>query len=184
MSVLPPGYVLRGDGTAYRPTPDGGTVRTAPSTRELLARGLAQHEPQPAARDLPVAVEFEVPGRCQAWQRVGRGANGGAYVPDQTREFKARVRGSAGIAMRGLEPFAGPVRLSLTFYLARGGNTSPGLTLPVHQSCGDLSNFLKAVEDACNRVVWIDDRQVAELRAGKLFCAPEAERVSVRVEGL
>ena len=57
-----------------------------------------------------------------------------------------------GQAMKGQEPVTGPVALSVLFSY-RG------------RSPGDLSNLLKAIEDAGNRILWLDDRQIRRVEA-------------------
>ena len=57
-----------------------------------------------------------------------------------------------GQAMKGQEPVTGPVALSVLFSY-RG------------RSPGDLSNLLKAIEDAANRILWVDDRQIRRVEA-------------------
>lgn len=90
----------------------------------------------------------------------------GHYTPEKTRTWEGVARTLAMEAMRGRQPFAGPVRLALhiTFAvpdswpawkraMALNGEIEPTIK-------PDKDNIEKAVKDACNAVVWHDDCQV------------------------
>lgn len=83
-------------------------------------------------------------------------SEGHAVTPRATRAWETLVERHAWLAMRaaGLSAFEGPVSLVLTFGLAAWR--------------GDLDNYVKAVCDALNGVVYKDDRQVVQLTACKL----------------
>jgi Holliday junction resolvase RusA-like endonuclease len=91
-------------------------------------------------------------GRPVVTFRHGRsGAH--TFTPDKNREFyeefRWRVR-EAGIR----RPFDGPLRLNLRFWRRCRQNAR-----------GDLSNFIKTIEDAGNGFLWVDDVQIAEIHA-------------------
>jgi Holliday junction resolvase RusA-like endonuclease len=73
----------------------------------------------------------------------------------------------------GALPELGPVSLRLDFVLAPATR-------------GDLSNFLKGVEDALTGIAYVDDRQVVELRARRASTGggafSEGSGVLIRVE--
>ena len=47
---------------------------------------------------------------------------------------------------------------------------------------GDLDNFEKSILDACNKFVWLDDRQVIRRGEGGMYaCAKGQERAEVRI---
>lgn len=59
-----------------------------------------------------------------------------------------------------------------------------GVAIRVYKSRdqGDLDNFEKSVMDACNRVLWHDDKQVIRRGDGGMYeCAKGQERTEVRV---
>ena len=88
------------------------------------------------------------------------------YDPQSTRVFKRIVTKLASAEMAGHEPITGPLKVAFTFYrpvqqslLKREfDKRAVGDELPVVKP--DLSNYLKATEDALNGVVWVDDRAI------------------------
>lgn len=65
----------------------------------------------------------------------------------------------------------GPVKLSVRVYLVQGRR-------------GDLSNYLKAVEDALNGIAWRDDRQVERYGESgfERAVSRQEERVEIDIE--
>jgi Holliday junction resolvase RusA-like endonuclease len=55
-------------------------------------------------------------------------------------------------------------------------------TSKLTQPRGDLDNYIKALWDSCNGVVWGDDRQIIEVHATKEF--GESGYIVMRVEAL
>lgn len=88
------------------------------------------------------------------------------YDPQSTRQFKRIVTKLASSEMGKTEPITGPIKVSLTFYRpvqqsltkSEFDRRAVGDELPVVKP--DLSNYLKATEDALNGVVWEDDRTI------------------------
>ena len=121
-------------------------------------------------------IEFEIPGPAVGKERAlsvfKPGRKTRRITPDRTRAYEARVKEAAWLAMQeaGLSasPFRGPVSLEVLTIL-----DSPRLFVRVKPirnpsvvaGIPDLSNVVKAVEDAMNGVVYLDDRQVASLSA-------------------
>lgn len=88
------------------------------------------------------------------------------YDPKNTRDFKRIVATLASDEMGKTEPITGPLKVSFTFYRPVQQSLSKtefdkratGDELPVVKP--DVSNYLKATEDALNGVVWVDDRAI------------------------
>ena len=118
--------------------------------------------------------------------RVLRGKFAQFYKPPMSRAYEASLRRIAVEVMDGRPPLEGALSLSLRFRMGVPKSMSKGHRPrllageePFFGRC-DLSNMVKAVEDAMNKVVFVDDRQITRLFATKV--AHERPGVDVRVE--
>jgi len=126
-------------------------------------------------------LRFTVPGRPRPKERPRLGGRSAAtgrvvfYTPRATREWERAVAAYALAARQAWAdgkaswPLDRAYGISVAVYCAR-------------RPWPDGSNVLKAVEDACNKILYADDRQV--LRASCAMRAapgPDAERVEVVV---
>lgn len=130
------------------------------------------------AFDASEVRELFVLGRPVPWKasRVGRGRDGKVHVKkDPTLvAWQTLVNLQARLACRGQGAFTGPVALYLGFHLEAEEGATPGdvVTRPIlfderlgrwhkgGKSIADLTNLGKAVEDALQGVVYVDDTQV------------------------
>lgn len=123
---------------------------------------------------------------------VGKGRprftrTGHAYTPPRTREFEKAVGALARVAWGAHPPLCGYVRLEVTQVEKRPKRPSPPLPSGrVWCNKGgqhpDLSNVVKAIEDALQGVAFLDDCIVVELSASKVYAARgEGPCVEVRV---
>lgn len=94
------------------------------------------------------------------------GLFGKTYTPERTKVFEKTLKTLAGLKLpRGFKPLDCPIILEIIFYFRRPkGNKSVE-----HTQVPDLDNLVKAVKDALNNVVWVDDCQVVSLNAHKMF---------------
>jgi Holliday junction resolvase RusA-like endonuclease len=125
---------------------------------------------------LIATLSFCVNGPPVAWQRVTpvrlKTGKFRSLVPERTRDYEKRVAGFAQVARMRLRvrwPQAARwYQLSCSFYR--------------EADRGDLSNFIKAIEDGLNGVVWPDDRLVKSY--GKMWMGvdPKNPRAEVTVE--
>ena len=141
-------------------------------------------------------VRFDVPGEplAKGRGRVGMNrATGRAVVftDAKTRKGEAAIRLFASEAMGTRRPFDGPLVLEVIAYRAKGlpkpGKRGPGqklldmlahLIVPVSRPDGD--NYLKAVCDGCNGILWADDAQVVDKTVRKRYSDRPRIAISVR----
>jgi Holliday junction resolvase RusA-like endonuclease len=134
------------------------------------------------------AVAFIVPFAPVAWQRAGvTWTNQGPkhFTKPETRDWKKTVAVYARSAMRGAAPLTGPLKIELAFQVpippswpnwkreaAERGEIAPTVK-------PDLDNFEKAVKDAMNGIVWVDDAQVVRCEKAKDFSARPGVAVTI-----
>ena len=116
-----------------------------------------------------------------------RVANGHAYTPQKTREYEEAMR-LAYVASVKSAPHERGVPLKLTLYCEypipksdskkKHGEKANGTIKPTIKP--DLSNVLKAVEDALNGVAYFDDSQITKIVAIKRY--GDSPRVETRIE--
>jgi Holliday junction resolvase RusA-like endonuclease len=128
-------------------------------------------------------IEFTLPLAPQAWERVTRGQFGQAYVPPDTRRFERLVGHLARRYRHAGGLLDGPLRLTARFYVQRPKR--PKYTEPATRP--DLDNYMKALKDGLNEVVWTDDSRVCRYGhdTGKYFADPGTlPRIEIKVEEL
>jgi Holliday junction resolvase RusA-like endonuclease len=97
------------------------------------------------------------------------------YTPQKTRAYESHARMAAQLAMDGKPPLEGPVRVEIVAELPvpqswsgrRAAEAITGAIAPTSRP--DADNYAKAILDALNGIVLVDDAQVVELRAVKKF---------------
>lgn len=125
-----------------------------------------------------------IPGAPVAKARA-RVTKRGAYTPRKTEAAEAAIAWEARRWWGGA-PTQHAVRLDLTFYMpipASWPKARQRAARDAHHTVRpDTDNLAKTIKDALNGVVWIDDSQVAELRAVKRYAGADGEpRTIVRV---
>jgi Holliday junction resolvase RusA-like endonuclease len=108
-------------------------------------------------------------GRARATKR------GFMYTPARTRAYESHTRLAAQLAMNGKPPLAVPVRVEIlaelpvprSWPVRRAAEAITGGIVPTSRP--DADNYAKAILDAINGIVLVDDAQVVELRAVKKF---------------
>lgn len=171
-SGLHQGNLFEQQPTTRAEEPDLNNPLTAPNIAFFVVPGV------------PVAK-----GRARSFVRNGHVAH---YTPEKTANYENLVKLAAQRAMRGRQPFAGACELELVLFMpvptswsnkkrnaALAGDIRP-------MSKPDCSNVLKAIEDAMNGVVWIDDKQETDVHIKKRYSTtPEAivRVVEVRAHG-
>jgi len=109
-------------------------------------------------------IKFTINARPQPKERSRTAKNGHHYTPNRTVNFELTVK----CEFRAQHPFheilTGPVGMSVDIQFAKPKTVAKGYW---HTNPGDATNIVKAIEDALNKVAWVDDRQVADLRSIK-----------------
>jgi Holliday junction resolvase RusA-like endonuclease len=131
-------------------------------------------------------VSFFIPGKPVAKGRPRVTKKGISYTPQKTRNYEALVKMLAIEAMKGKTPVDGPVVVEAVAVfpvpdswpkwkkaLAEMGDIA-------HTTKPDEDNVGKAISDAMNEVVYLDDQQVTRKDVRKRF-ETSAHRVGVRV---
>lgn len=110
----------------------------------------------------------------KARARVVRSKNGKAhsFTPGRTGDYEKLVR-----------LYALDARCFYGWPSTPSNTSSYGLWITVHRSAarGDWDNFGKAISDACNGILWHDDRQISDARVKIAVCEKGKERVEVEV---
>jgi len=148
----------------------------------------------PALIPGPVFVEFELrgppghKGRHRARIVYPKGGNAfiHMYADPATEAYEKTLAGAAALFMRGKQPTANPVALLVHAYRPIPESWSvidkekalQGAIRPTSRPDGD--NYLKAVQDALNKVVWADDSQVVDARVIKRYDPSPCMRIEVR----
>lgn len=122
--------------------------------------------------------EFDVEPVEQARPRATRFGKGiRLYDPKKVTVFKRKLGMLAKQQMldRGLEPFDGPLEVCMGFYRPVQASLSrkerdrrlSGVHRPTVKP--DLSNYIKALEDGLNGILWVDDNLIVSLQAEKFY---------------
>lgn len=122
--------------------------------------------------------EFDISPVEQARPRATRMGKGiRLYDPKKVTVFKRKLGILAKQQMldRGLEPFDGPLEVRMEFYRPVQASISKkeqarrlsGVHRPTVKP--DLSNYIKALEDGLNGIIWIDDNRIVQIVAEKKY---------------
>lgn len=120
-------------------------------------------------------VHLEFRGEPAAKGEVRRAIWGGhihKYLPAKTRNFFADIRAQACQQLeKDFVPLTGALRIAVVFRRQKPKKPKKGGELfPISRP--DLSNYIKAIEDALNTIVWEDDAQIFEIFARKEYGTP------------
>ncbi|AZV94477.1 RusA family crossover junction endodeoxyribonuclease [Pseudomonas sp. S 311-6] len=117
-------------------------------------------------------IEFTIPGVPVGKGRpraTKRGKNIALYTPAKTVSYEGVVALAGQRAMAGRPPSTGPMGASMDIFLPVLASWSKkrqqaallGQELPAKKP--DMDNVIKAIFDALNGIVWIDDVQVTDM---------------------
>ena len=122
--------------------------------------------------------EFDIEPVEQARPRAVRFGKGvRMYDPKKVAVFKRNLGMLAKQQMldRGLEPYDGPLEVRMKFYRPVQASISKkerarrlsGVHRPTVKP--DLSNYVKATEDALNGILWVDDNLIVSETSEKFY---------------
>jgi crossover junction endodeoxyribonuclease RusA len=126
-----------------------------------------------------VRLRFTVPGppvpKARARVVTTKSGRARSYTPGPTVAYQQVVGRKALTARQNVSGWP----------WGMAGKHAPrfGLDVIVYRSAkrGDWDNFGKAISDACNGILWADDRQIVDGRVRIEECAKGKERVEVEV---
>jgi Holliday junction resolvase RusA-like endonuclease len=172
--------LLRDLGTQARPGIGGETERSGEGGLSPAVEWFEERS---------TVIAFEIPGppvgkgRPRAFRM---GNNVRMHTPEKTASYESMVKLAAHRAMKGAALLSFPVALSLvvlcpipkSWSKRRQEAALAGTERPTTKP--DADNVAKAIADACNGVVWVDDAQVVELSVSKRYSATPGVMVEVR----
>ena len=129
---------------------------------------------QPKAQSVFVCVPGDPVGKGRP-RITTIGGFARTYTPEKTKKYEQHVRLEAALSMRGAPLIKGPVELKLQIFMPIPDSYSKKKAqlcreqrvVPTKKP--DLDNVLKAVCDAFNGIVWVDDTQVVDCHVTKRF---------------
>lgn len=167
-----------------------GSDREQPVLSADLGRGSDAVGAREQGREGGLAViEFIVPGepvgkgRPRAF-RMGNSVR--MHTPDKTARYENLVAMAAQEAMAGRAPLDGPMAVEMVLVTTppaswsqkKRGQALDGMIRPTTKP--DCDNVLKAIADACNGIVWGDDKQITDVVIRKRYGVRPMARVIVR----
>lgn len=121
-------------------------------------------------------IEIVVPGPVVSFRRPSGGGGFRRFTPEKMRNYRARLRDEAALAMRGREPFDFGTPLSIyvraefpvpaSWSKLRKALALEGTIRPTGRP--DIDNIVKLM-DSFNKVVWKDDTQIVKISACKFY---------------
>ena len=131
-------------------------------------------------------IKFMVLGKPQALKRARHVfRNGKSYCYDSQKDLKTadRVEISSQMTKQGvIRRLDGPLSVKLIFHMGGAGNvkTSRLNGLPFDRTPIDIDNMIKFYLDVMNDLVYLDDRQVTNIEAEKIYS--EDKRVEIFID--
>lgn len=127
------------------------------------------------------SFEFEVTGEVVGSARP-RVTKFGTYIPEKTRKYRERIKGSF-IEAGGMR-MSGPLSVRVHVFRQLPKSRPKRVTLEDDTFKPDVDNIAKNVLDALNGIAWDDDSQVTELLVRKYPRGRDPERIVVSVSRL
>ena len=136
-------------------------------------------------------IAFVVPGTPVGKGRpkfARRGNFVSTYTPEKTASYENLVKVKAEEAMQGQQLFEGAVSVEIALFVTPPASWSQkkqrealaGTVFPTSKP--DVDNVLKGIMDACNEIVFKDDKQAVDVKVIKRYS--DTARAFVKVEAL
>lgn len=138
---------------------------------------------------METAITFIIPGAPVGKGRpkfARRGNFVTTYTPEKTASYENLVKVKAEEAMQGRPVIDGAVFVSICLYVTPPASWSQkkqraaldGEVFPTSKP--DIDNCLKGIMDACNEIVWKDDKQAVDVVMRKRYATTARATVEVR----
>ena len=92
------------------------------------------------------------------------------FLPKRSREFRESLQWIMRAAMKGKEIYQGALEITINLYRN---------IVPTARGYGDADNHAKAVLDAANGILFVDDKQVVKLQVIKHKCKIEGLTIDI-----
>ncbi len=139
-------------------------------------------------------ISFFVPGLAKPGGSKRAFMRPGMKYPSITDDCKGNKNWRAVVAVFARQayqgpPLTGPLSLTVRFMLPRpqshfrGGRQGGRLREDAphwHTKKPDCTKLLRALEDACTSILWVDDSQIAHQEVEKVYAAMPGAMVTVR----
>ncbi len=177
-----------------RPAANPNQAHGSQTHTQKTSDATARRDAQAMARELKLFINEPPQAKARAQTatipdgkggvRMTRGANGKFrpilihHTPEKTRLYEARVKRLAKHFMGNRKPLDGAVKLYLLFVMPlpdswpRWKKELAQADELVHTTKPDADNMEKAIKDAFNGVVWVDDCRVFSCNKSKLYERP------------
>ena len=134
-------------------------------------------------------IQFTIPGTPVAKARPRVTRSGHAYTPKKTADYEMRVKICVMqlMAVQRLRPTTEAVRLTVQAFFPIPASWTKAKKEKAlngdlkHTTKPDLSNIVKAVEDAMNGIVYKDDSQISEIVCVKRYSMSPKVDLTVEV---
>ena len=132
-------------------------------------------------------IQFTIPGNPVPKARPRVTKSGHAYTPKKTSDYEKLVQIYAKQAMAGMNPTTEAVRLTVRAFFPIPKSWTKAKKEKAlngdlkHTTKPDLSNIVKAVEDAMNGIVYKDDSQISEIVCVKRYSMSPKVDLTVEV---
>jgi Holliday junction resolvase RusA-like endonuclease len=129
-------------------------------------------------------VTFKIPGKPEGKSRprfARRGKFVTTYTDNKTRTYESKIKDIAMVAMGASMPLTTPLEAFIyisypvpaSYSKARKADCLANIERPTKKP--DIDNVVKAVCDSINGVVYVDDTQIVDLHATKVYGEPYVE---------